>query len=74
MAKTPASLPPEMPWPPQWARTVGLFSGIILIFYETVIDQAAHLVVYGIAFALTGLPVARGVEKLLDRLPGGKKP
>lgn len=48
-------------------------TGIALIVYETVIDQAEHLVVYGPAFALTGLPLARGVEKLLEYFPGGKK-
>lgn len=65
--------PPEPPWPPPWARGVGFLVGVALISWETVVDHAAHLIVYGPAFAMTGLPIARGVERLLDRLPVGKK-
>lgn len=41
------------------------------MIWETVIDKGQNLVVYGPAFLLTGLPIARGVEQLLDRLPWG---
>lgn len=64
--------PISPPWPPVWARSVAFLTGIGLIVYEAVIDQSANLVVYGPAFLLTGLPLARGVEKLLDKFPGGK--
>lgn len=57
----------ERPWPPEWARSVAFLTGIGLIVWETVIDQAAHLMVYGPAFALTGLPLAKGIAELLDR-------
>lgn len=40
--------------------------------YETVIAQAQHLFVYGIAFLLTGLPVAKGVDKLLANIQWGR--
>lgn len=60
------------PWPPNWARSVAFMVGLGLMVWETVIDQAAHLVVYGPAFLLTGLPIARGVETILDRLPWGQ--
>jgi hypothetical protein len=63
--------PPEPPWPPPWARSMAFLTGLGLMVWETVIDHAAHLVVYGPAFLLTGLPIARGVEKLLDKLPWG---
>lgn len=61
---------PESPptWPPPWARSVAFLVGIALMVYETVIDEAAHLIVYGPAFALTGLPLARGVEAMVDKL------
>lgn len=61
-----------VPWPPEWARSIAFMTGIGLIVWETVIDNAEHLIVYGPAFLLTGLPIARGVETILDRLPGGK--
>jgi hypothetical protein len=38
--------------------------------WEAVLDQSAHLVVYGPAFACTGLPIAKGVENLVDKLMG----
>lgn len=61
------------PWPPNWARSVAFMVGIGLICFEAVVDKSSHLIVYGPSFALTGLPLARGIEVLLDRLPGGKK-
>lgn len=64
---------PDQPWPPPWARSLAFMVGIGLMIYETVIDHAQNLVVYGPAFLLTGLPVARGVEALLDKLPWGVK-
>ncbi len=74
--RSPPDVPPDVPtvapWPPEWARSVAFLTGIGLIVWETVIDQAAHLFVYGPALLLTGLPLARGVEKILDRLPGAK--
>lgn len=64
-------LPPELEaWPPPWARSTAFITGIGLIVWETVIDNAEHLIVYGPAFALTGLPVARGVERLIDVIGG----
>lgn len=67
---------PLDPWPPPWARSVAFLVGVGLTIWETVIDEAAHLVVYGVAFLLTGLPIARGVERILELLPfgGGRKP
>lgn len=62
--------PPQEPWPPSWARSVAFVVGMSLIVWETVIDKAEHLIVYGPAFALTGLPVARGVERLIDAIGG----
>lgn len=63
-------------WPPPWARGVAFSVGITLIVWETVIDNVEHIVVYGPAFALTGLPVARGVERLIEligsMISGGK--
>jgi hypothetical protein len=61
---------PAAPWPPPWARTVAFLTGIGLIIYETVIDHAEHLVVYGPAFLLTGLPLARGAEMLVNKWVG----
>lgn len=72
MSDSPTQTTP--PWPPPWARSVAFFVGLGLMGWETVADHAAHLVVYGPAFLLTGLPIARGVETLLDRLPWGTKP
>lgn len=69
-ATPPAAAPP---WPPPWARGVAFLTGIGLIVWETVIDKAEHLLVYGPAFALTGLPLARGVETLLDKFGKGGK-
>lgn len=63
---------PQKPWPPDWARSIAFATGIGLIVWETVIDKAEHLLVYGPAFALTGLPLARGVEVLLDRFGKAK--
>lgn len=60
-------IPP--PWPPPWARSVAFMTGIALTCWETVADKAEHIVVYGPAFALTGLPLARGVETLLSKMP-----
>lgn len=62
---------PEPQWPPPWARSIAFFLGLALMIYETVFDHAQNLVVYGPAFALTGLPIARGVDSLLDKLPWG---
>jgi len=72
MADEPQKAKEPTPWPPNWARSVAFMTGIGLIIWETVIDNAEHLIVYGPAFLLTGLPLARGVETILDRLPGGK--
>jgi hypothetical protein len=66
----PRPTPEREPWPPPWARTISFFVGIGLIVWETVIDQAAHLIVYGPAFALTGLPIARGVERMINVIAG----
>ena len=72
MAGQPQNAKEPTPWPPEWARAVAFMTGIGLIVWETVIDNAENLIVYGPAFLLTGLPLARGVETILDRLPGGK--
>ena len=60
---------PQTPWPPRWARTLAFLVGIGLMTWETTVDQSAHLVAYGPAFLLTGLPIARGAEKFIDALP-----
>jgi len=54
------------PWPPPWARGVAFMTGIGLMVFEAVVDQSQHVAVYGVAFMLTGLPLARGLDKLLD--------
>jgi hypothetical protein len=38
-----------------------------MMMYEAVIEHSNHLFVYGIGFMLTGLPVARGLDKLIER-------
>jgi hypothetical protein len=60
------------PWPPPWARTSGFMVGMGLMIFEAVIERSAHLFVYGIGFLLTGLPIARGLERVLDLLGKGK--
>lgn len=63
------------PWPPPWARSVGFALGCGLIVWEATIEHSANLFVYGIGFILTGLPIARGLDKLIDflsSLRGGK--
>ena len=62
----------EASWPPEWARSIAFLVGIGLIVWETVIDQGANPWAYGPAFLLTGFPLAKGVETVLNRLPGGK--
>lgn len=42
--------------------------------YEAVVDHSVHLVLYGPAFALTGLPLARGLETLIDVVRGKPTP
>lgn len=59
-------------WPPQWARSIGFVVGLGLIGWEATVEHSANLFVYGIGFILTGLPVARGLEKVLDMI-GNKK-
>lgn len=53
-------------WPPPWARQVGFFFGLGLFAWEAVIDNSQNLIVYAFAYAFTGLPIARGVEKLAE--------
>lgn len=59
---------PAAQWPPPWARSAAFLVGLGLMIYETVIDHAMNLIVYGPAFALTGLPLAKGVEAVFDKL------
>jgi len=74
MSEPKPPVPAPVPWPPEWARSIAFLTGIGLIVWETVVDHAEHLIVYGPAFLLTGLPLARGVDHLLERLlPGGGK-
>jgi hypothetical protein len=40
--------------------------------WEAIADNSAHLVAYGPAFMLTGLPIAKGVEAFLDILMSSK--
>jgi hypothetical protein len=44
-------------------------TGIGLGVFEATVEHSAHLFVYGFSFLLTGLPMARGVEKILDLFP-----
>lgn len=60
--------PTEAPWPPPWARKVAFFSGLALIGFEAVVEDSKHLAVYGLGLMLTGLPVARGLDKLADAI------
>lgn len=53
-------------WPPPWARSIAFMVGISLGVWEAVLDDSQHLIVYGFAFALTGLPLARGLDRLLE--------
>lgn len=64
----PPSDPPPTgePWPPEWARSSAFLTGIGLTIWEAVVEHSQHLFVYGVAFLLTGLPIARGVERVLD--------
>lgn len=48
-------------------------TGIGLGIFEATVDQSQHLAVYGFAFMLTGLPIARGLDKLLDAWMGRSK-
>ncbi len=59
---------PDSQWPPPWARVIAFLLGLALTGWETAVDHVAHLPVYGIAWIFTGLPLARGVEALLERL------
>ena len=68
----PSALPvPVKPWPPDWARSVAFLIGCGMVAFEAVAEHSAHLFVYPVGFAFTGLPLARGLEKLLDLF--GKK-
>lgn len=75
MSGTPPTSPPEAPWPPPWARTVGFVVGMAMMLWEAYAEHSAHLFVYGIGFLLTGLPIARGLDKIIDFLSNlsGKK-
>lgn len=55
-------------WPPNWLRTVAFFCGLAGYGYEIVVDKSAHLIVLGPLFALTGLPLARGLTAFLEAL------
>jgi hypothetical protein len=72
--QTPPSQVEAVPdvWPPPWARMVGFTVGMGLMIFEAVIERSAHLFVYGIGFLLTGLPIARGLERVLDLFGKGK--
>lgn len=63
----------SQPWPPNWVRTVGFFFGLGGWGYILVIDNSTPLVFYGPLFYLTGLPLTRGLDILVDRLTGGKR-
>ena len=65
-------VPPQQAWPPPWARSTAFFVGIALMCWESVIDKGTHLFIFGPAFMLTGLPIARGVEVLVNKLPWGQ--
>jgi hypothetical protein len=66
--QSPPPEPPEAPWPPLWARKVGFFFGFALMTWEATLDELAHMWVFGFAYVLTGLPIAKGVEKVFDSL------
>lgn len=73
MSKQSTSKTTVSPWPPPWARIVGFITGMGMMIFELVVERSANLFVYGIGFILTGLPIARGVEKLLDLIGGIRK-
>jgi hypothetical protein len=64
--------PTEAPWPPLWARKVAFFCGLGLIGYEVGLEHSKHVAVYGLGLMLTGLPIARGLDRLFDLLSGLK--
>lgn len=70
MAPTESPTEPDPPWPTPRARMIGLVAGIGLVAWEAAVEHSAHLVVYGIAFLLTGLPIAKGLEILVDWIKG----
>lgn len=73
MSRTPPALPP--PWPPNWVRTTAFFFGLGLAAAEFAWDRSEHFFVYGIAFVFSGLPLARGADRIIDLLssrPGPK--
>lgn len=65
----------ESPWPPPWARSIAFVFGLVLMAFEATTEHSKHVAVYGLAFMLTGLPIARGLDRLLDLISstrGGK--
>lgn len=60
--------PTDPPWPPPWARSIAFFAGLTLMAFEATVEHSKHVAVYGLAFMLTGLPIARGLDKLIDLL------
>jgi len=68
---TPDPAPPPTPepaWPPPWARSVAFFFGLGLMGFEAVVRKSADLFLYGPAFALTGLPLVKGLEALFEKV------
>lgn len=63
---------PLQPWPPTWARGVAFLFGIGLITFEVTIEHSQHLAVYGVGIVLTGLPIARGLDRVFDLIAGRK--
>jgi hypothetical protein len=68
----PEPSPDLQPWPPLWARKIAFFCGLGLMVYEAVPEHSRHIAVYGLAFMLTGLPIARGLDKAVDLIAGLK--
>lgn len=64
----PHRTPEPEPWPPPMARWIAFYFGLGLIVWEITVDHLQHMEVFGLSLILTGLPLARGLEKVIDLL------
>lgn len=60
-------------WWPLLARIIAFFAGLAMLGYGTVELKGSSAAVLLAGIGLTGVPIARVAEKLLDRLPGEDK-
>lgn len=59
-----------------WAlasRVIVCLFGLAMLGYGTVVLRGESAAVLFAGIALTGVPIAPWLEKLLDRVPGGKE-